>query len=118
MQVWDKNGSIVYTKNLRECPISWCVTNQVLVYLPGKVDQLSADEFCYNIVYLYRDNYLIRVNVKGIPYLENIAQPILGFCNKCLYISHNYETDSDESAIYILNINELPSEVTANDFVN
>jgi hypothetical protein len=72
-------------------------------------------------VYLYRNNALQKINVKGIPELENIEKPILGFCNKCIYISHNnVSEDGNErsSYIYILDVSGIQIDDTAFEFSN
>lgn len=92
LQVWNKSGDMVYEKILTQRPTAWCVTHQILVFKPHEADQ-SAKEDCYNIVYLYRDNKTVRVNVKGIPGVGSIQTPIIGFCNKCLYISGREEPE-------------------------
>jgi hypothetical protein len=38
LQVWTKEGTLIYDKGLKERPFSWCITNEVLVYMPSPSD--------------------------------------------------------------------------------
>lgn len=71
----------------KEKPVSWCVTYEFFVYRPHSRDQ-SQGQDCYYVVNLNKNNETTIVNVKGHDILDSIQSGIIGFCNRCLFISN------------------------------
>eukprot|EP00347_Sterkiella_histriomuscorum_P021861 403332513 len=94
LQVWNQHQQMVYSKDLLEEPVAWFVTFNTLVYKPAPRDQESNQD-CYFIVFLYKGNSYMKVDVANQPF-GSIEKPVIGLCNRCLYIS-------SDSQIHIIN---------------
>ena len=94
----------------KEKPVSWCVTYEFFVYRPHSRDQLQGQD-CYYVVNLNKNNETSIINVMGHDKLGGIKSPIIGFCNRCLFISN-------QSQIYVLNTVGLEKNVVSNEFIN
>ena len=97
-------------KTFSEPPISWCITYEYLVYRPHEKDQEKGQD-CYFIVNLNKNNETTIVNVAKHVLLGPNQSNIIGFCNRCLFISNQWE-------IYVLNTVGLQKNVVSNEFVN
>ena len=49
------------------------------------------------------------MDITGLRDIQTIENPIIGYCNKCLYIS-------DSKTVYILNLNNLTNNAVIREF--
>lgn len=89
LQVWDLKGNMIYEaqKIFEEPPVSWCITYEYFVYRPNEKDQEKGQD-CYFIVNLNKKNETTIVNVAKHVLLGANKSSVIGFCNRCLFISN------------------------------
>ena len=100
MQIWNLEGLMIFERPLNEKPIVCFMSEDAFVFKPHSNDQsLEEDDSqlivniyperqeYYFVIFLKKNNREVKVNVKDQVFGQ-IAQPVIGFCNSCLYISN------------------------------